>query len=87
VTRIAAETTDPAGAGSVAATPEPSADGDRFELRVELGATYDSLAQHGRALASLLLVIHGWLDDQEARSVEVTVDDRNFTLRKRDRDS
>jgi hypothetical protein len=82
VTGIAAEMPDPA-AGELdrVAAREAHSNDDSFELKVELGATYDSLAEHGRALASLLLAIHGWLDEQEAASVEVTLDGRRFTLR------
>jgi hypothetical protein len=80
VTGIAAEMPDSATAAVV------SEDDERFELRIELDATYDSLGGHGRALASLLLAIHGWLDDQEADSVDVTIDGRRFTLHARDRE-
>jgi hypothetical protein len=57
-----------------------AANDDRFDLRVELDASYGSLAEHGRALASLLLALHGWLETQEAETVEVTLDGRTFTL-------
>jgi hypothetical protein len=57
------------------------ADTERFDLRVELSAGYGSSQAHGRALASLLLAIHGWLETQEAESVEVTIDGRTLTLR------
>ena len=55
-------------------------EGDHFELRIELGAIYDSHAEHGRALASLLLAVHGWLDSQQAAAVDLTIDGRRFTL-------
>jgi hypothetical protein len=54
---------------------------DRYELRIELGAVYESRAEHGRALASLLLAVHRWLEEQEAQSVEVNLDGRRFTIR------
>jgi hypothetical protein len=54
--------------------------GGRFELHLELGAIYDSHAEHGRALASLLLAIHNWLDQQPAVTVDVTIDGRRFSL-------
>jgi hypothetical protein len=76
VTSNAVESSDP---DDVEAT-----DDDRFELRVVLDATDHSLGAHGRALASLLLALHGWLDTQEAESVEVTLDGRTFTLRGRE---
>ena len=80
------ETHDPAEAAELAQRIDPLADrsvhdeGDHFELRIELGATYDSHAEHGRALASLLLAVHGWLDSQQAASVDMTIDGRRFTL-------
>ena len=69
-----------------ASDPDAVPDG-RVELRVELGATYPSLAAHGRALASLLLALHGWLETQEAESVDVVLDGRTLTLRGRDREA
>ena len=80
------ETSDSASAGELAERLDPLAEqsvhdeGDHFELRIELGAVYDSHAEHGRALASLLLAIHGWLDSQQADAVDVTIDGRRFTL-------
>ena len=69
------------------ASEPDAAEAERFELRVELTAGYESSAAHGRARASLLLAIHGWLDTQEAESVEVTLDGRTLTLRGRDREA
>jgi hypothetical protein len=68
------------------ADPETAEHDERFELSIELGASYPSLAAHGRALASLLLALHGWIQTQEADSVDVTLDGRTFTLRGRDRE-
>jgi hypothetical protein len=65
--------------------PETAEQPERFELSVELSASYPSLAAHGRALASLLLALHSWIETQEAESIEVTLDGRTFTLRGRDR--
>jgi hypothetical protein len=53
---------------------------DSYALKVELGAVYDSHAEHGRALASLLLAIHRWVEEQEARSVDIVLDGRRFTI-------
>ena len=64
-----------------------AADAERFDLRVELSAGYESPQAHGRALASLLLAVHGWLETQEAESVDVTIDGRTLTLRSPDRDA
>jgi hypothetical protein len=86
VTHISVETTDAAAADDLAERVDPRAphevlaDGDRFELRIELGAVYESHAEHGRALASLLDAIHGWLDNQEAPSVDVLIDGRRLTI-------
>lgn len=86
MTHITVETTDPASAGDLAERIDPLAErsvhdeGDHFELHIELGATYDSHAEHGRALASLLLAIHGWMDTQQAEAVDVTIDGRRLTL-------
>jgi hypothetical protein len=73
---------------SAVESPDPETGGqdERFELSVELGASYPSLAAHGRALASLLLALHGWIETQEAESIEVTLDGRTFTLRGRERE-
>jgi hypothetical protein len=73
--------------GAVDVGDSEAAEAGRVELRVELTAGYESSAAHGRALASLLLAIHGWLDTQEAESVEVTLDGRALTLRGRDRET
>jgi hypothetical protein len=54
---------------------------DAYDLKIELSAVYDSQAEHGRALASLLLAIHRWLEEQEAQSVDVVLDGRRFTIR------
>jgi hypothetical protein len=54
---------------------------DAYDLKIELSAVYDSRAEHGRALASLLLAIHRWLEEQEAPSVDVVLDGRRFTIR------
>lgn len=51
-----------------------------YELKVELSAVYDSHAEHGRALASLLLAVHRWIEEQEARSVDVVLDGRRLTI-------
>ena len=86
MTNISVETPDAAAADDLAehvdprTAPEVHADGDRFELRIELGAVYESHAEHGRALASLLDAIHGWLDRQEAPSIDVLVDGRRLTI-------
>jgi hypothetical protein len=72
---------------AVDANQPEAAEAGRFELRVELTAGYESSGAHGRALASLLLAIHGWLDTQEAETVEVTLDGRTLTLRGRDREA
>jgi alcohol dehydrogenase class IV len=56
------------------------------ELKVELGAVYHSDAEHGRALASLLLAVHRWVEEQEARTVDVVLDGRRFTIRAPDDD-
>jgi predicted RNA-binding protein Jag len=79
VTGISTERREPAAA-------VVGEDEERFALRIEIDATYDSLGEHGRALASLLLAIHEWLDDQEAASVDVTIDGRRFTLHARERE-
>ena len=86
MTHITVETPDSAAAGELAQRIDPLAEqsvheeGDHVELHIELGATYDSHAEHGRALASLLLAVHGWLDNQQAAAVEMTIDGRRFTL-------
>jgi hypothetical protein len=83
VTHITVETPDPNAAGELAEqlhALDLHREGDHFELQIELGASYDSHAEHGRALASLLLALHGWLDNQQAASVDVTIDGRRITL-------
>jgi hypothetical protein len=52
----------------------------QYELRIELGAVYDSHAEHGRALASLLVAVHGWFEEQDARRVDVLLGGRRFTI-------
>lgn len=56
-------------------------DTDRYALKVELAAIYGSDAEHGRALASLLLAVHRWVEEQEAECVDVVLDGRRFTIR------
>jgi hypothetical protein len=86
VTRVTVATTDLGTAKDLAdvldelAAQSVQQHGGRFELQLELGAIYDSHAEHGRALASLLLAIHNWLDQQSAVTVDVTIDGRRFTL-------
>lgn len=86
MTELRVEMTDEASADALAAevdhlgTHELNGEEGSFELKIELGAVYDSHAEHGRALASLLLAIHRWLDEQEAQSVEVVLDGRRFTI-------
>jgi hypothetical protein len=86
VTRISVETPDAQAADDLVerldplATHEVHRDEGRFELQIELGAVYESHVEHGRALASLLDAIHGWLDNQQAPSVDVLVDGRRLTI-------
>jgi hypothetical protein len=86
MSELAANLPDPDLAAHVeAVVAEAAAEGEPFELKVELAGTYETLGAHGRALASLLLALHGWLDDQEAESVEVAIDGRRFTLHAQER--
>jgi hypothetical protein len=91
VTHISVETPDAAAADDLVerldplTTHEVHRDEGHFELRIELGAVYESHAEHGRALASLLDAIHGWLDNQQAPSVDVLVDGRRLTIHAPDR--
>jgi hypothetical protein len=93
VTSLSVEIPDAAAADDLAeridalAPHEVNGDAGRFELRIELGAVYESHADHGRALASLLDAIHGWLDNQEAPSVDVLVDGRRLTIHAPERES
>jgi hypothetical protein len=93
VTNLSLEIHDAAAADDLAerihafAPHELNGDAGRFELRIELGAVYESHADHGRALASLLDAIHGWLDNQEAPSVDVLVDGRRLTIHAPERES
>jgi hypothetical protein len=86
VTEVRVEMSDEASAEALGAevdhlgAHEVHAESDRFELKIELDAVYDSHAEHGRALASLLLAIHRWLDEQDAQSVDVMLDGRKFTI-------
>ena len=92
MTHISVETPDAQAADELAEQVDPIAvhalhrEGDHFELRIELGAVYDSHAEHGRALASLLDAIHAWLENQDAPSVDVLVDGRRLTIHAPERD-
>jgi hypothetical protein len=87
LTKLTVEMSDAAAAEALAAEvnhlTEHGADEEsgHYELKIELGAVYESHAEHGRALASLLLAVHRWLEEQEAQSVEVVLDGRRFTIR------
>ena len=87
MTKLTLEMSDAAAAEALAAEvnhlTEHGVDEEtgHYELKIELGAVYESHAEHGRALASLLLAVHRWLEEQEARSVEVVLDGRRFTIR------
>lgn len=86
MTHVTVQTSDPSKVKDLAdvldelAAQSMHEEAGRFELQLELGAIYDSHAEHGRALASLLLAIHTWLDDQPTTTVDVTIDGRRFTL-------
>jgi hypothetical protein len=86
VTEVRVEMPDEASADALAAevdhlgAHELHGEDGVFELKIELGAVYDSHAEHGRALASLLLAIHRWLDEQEGQTVDVLLDGRRFTI-------
>jgi hypothetical protein len=52
----------------------------QYELTIELGAAYDSHAELGRELASVLLSIHRWFEELDVRSVDVLLASRRFTI-------
>jgi hypothetical protein len=87
LTKLTVEMSDADSAEALAAEANhltehgPNEEAGTYELKVELDAVYDSHAEHGRALASLLLAIHRWLEDQGAPSVDVVLDGRRFTIR------
>ena len=86
MTELTVEMSDAAATDALAAEVDHLTDhrvdeeSGRYELKIELGAVYDSHAEHGRALASLLLAVHRWVEEQEARSVDVVLDGRRLTI-------